>query len=713
MKKSIFLTGLLLVASSYIFAQNEEQDLYDLSLEELMNIEIVSASKKKETVFDAPMSSYTITGTEIKNAGSNSIAEALRLCPELIVREVTNGVYDVHIRGFDNMPRLTDGAFQTNQLTLVMIDDRPVFNHNMGAVYWEALPIEVHDVERIEIVKGPSAPLFGPNAVSGVINIITKKGADEGVFSTADVQYGTQNSLIGRANVGLKQGKFSANVSGNFQQRDNYDDEYFEYASGRYVAGFENLNDPQGNTIRPDLFGDADQSIKKWGVNLFTQLEVKPEFLVGLDAGTQQSENQRYYFNNGYTPISYTTFNSNYLNLYSDYKGLKARASLSNGRDNLNPFVSQVSFEYEYNVADIFIDYTWNVTDNLTIQPGLNYQRAKYTGLYDDEELPLIEGTQTLETSALSLRFDYKPIEKLRLIAALRGDKFSQPDDTYLSYQFASTYHINEKNMLRAVYAKSNSSAFIGPTYLNVNIEYDVPGLPGYRGIYQYQGNPDMKLFNLSLYEFGYRVKLLNNLEADLTLFHQEGNNFYSVITNAAPPGYLNLASTVLKIDNLKDMKGVQNGVTLSLNWVPVANLQVKPFGTYQHSEVENLPSALRTPDYDPNLNTENVFDDVHEPTPAFFGGAYINYQWNKFNINLNPYYMSSYIVFNENDVVNGTRVGHIDNTLILNAKISYKVLDHLNIYINGRNLTGTGKNQHYGTSKIDTFVSGGINFTL
>ncbi len=712
MKRLICVVCLVLTIQ-YVFAQAETEDLYEMSLEELMNIEIVSASKKKENVFDAPLASYTITGKEIRSSGANSIAEALRLCPDLIVREVSNGVYDVHVRGFDNMPRMTDGAFQTNQLTLVMIDDRPVFNHNMGAVYWENLPIEINDIERIEIVKGPAAPLFGPNAVTGVINIITKELAHQGFNASVDAQLGNAGSVITSANVGQNWDKFAINLSGNYQKREMYSDEYFEFRSGNYVKGGSNLRSTMGEPILKEALGDPGQSLDKYGVNLFTKFSLSDALEINFDAGIQEATTKRFYFNNDFTPVSETTFNSNYFNLAADYKGLKIRVSQSNGNDVLSKFVPFVSFEYEYSVNDMMLDYTWNISDKLSIQPGLNYQHAKYTGIASEGQASLIEGDKILETIAASMRFDYSPTDKLRLIAATRADKFSRPDKTYISYQFISTYNINDKNIVRAVYSKSNSSAFVGPTFLNVNLVYQVPGLPdGTFGTYQYKGEPNLKLFSLNLIELGYRVKLFSNLEADLTLFHQEGNDFYAVVYQPIPSGYEPLASNLLQMENL-EMKGIQNGATLSLNWVPMANLQLKPFFTFQKSEIENLPTALRSPDLDPIQNTENVIDDTHYPTPDVFGGAYINYSWNKFNFNINPYFMSAYRVFNENDLIRGTLVGEIDNTFLLNAKISYSVLEKLSIYVNGRNLVGAGTNQHYGTAKTGTLLTGGLRLEL
>ena len=63
-----------------------------------------------------------------------------------------------------------------------MVDDRPVFNYNLGGTVWESLAIDLTDIEQIEIMRGPAASLFGPNAITGVVNIITRKVKDEGIY---------------------------------------------------------------------------------------------------------------------------------------------------------------------------------------------------------------------------------------------------------------------------------------------------------------------------------------------------------------------------------------------------------------------------------------------------------------------------------------------------------------------------------------------------
>ncbi len=126
------------------------------------------------------MSADVITRDMIQKSGARTIPEALRLLPGMIVREQSSGNFDVHIRGLDNIPPGSMMHDFPSTTMLVMIDYRVVYNYIMGGTFWETLPIDIVDVERIELVRGPTAALYGPNAVTGVINIITRKPTANG-----------------------------------------------------------------------------------------------------------------------------------------------------------------------------------------------------------------------------------------------------------------------------------------------------------------------------------------------------------------------------------------------------------------------------------------------------------------------------------------------------------------------------------------------------
>ncbi|MCK5831950.1 MAG: TonB-dependent receptor plug domain-containing protein [Methylococcales bacterium] len=141
----------------------------DLSVEDLLNVEVISVSKKAKSLNDSPAAIYVINQSDIKWIGATSIPEALRLAPGLDVARVDANKWAVSARGFN-------GRF-ANKL-LVLVDGRNVYTRTFAGVYWENLGVMLEDVERIEVVRGPGATLWGANAVNGVINIITKYSAE-------------------------------------------------------------------------------------------------------------------------------------------------------------------------------------------------------------------------------------------------------------------------------------------------------------------------------------------------------------------------------------------------------------------------------------------------------------------------------------------------------------------------------------------------------
>ncbi|MBI4515286.1 MAG: TonB-dependent receptor [Deltaproteobacteria bacterium] len=148
---------------------SRSSDLAELSLEELMNVEVTSVSKKEEPLFGAPAAIYVITQEELRRSGATSVAEALRMVPGVLVARMDSNKWAVAVRGFNNQ--------FANDL-LVLIDGRTVYTPLFAGVFWDVQDMLLEDVERIEVVRGPGATLWGANAVNGVINIITKRAQD-------------------------------------------------------------------------------------------------------------------------------------------------------------------------------------------------------------------------------------------------------------------------------------------------------------------------------------------------------------------------------------------------------------------------------------------------------------------------------------------------------------------------------------------------------
>src|SRR6266702_7615751 len=167
----------LLGATAALGAEPSRGDLADLSLEELSNLEITSVSKHAERLADAPASVFVITAEDIRRSGATSLPEALRIAPNLEVARVNANSYSISARGFNN----TAG----NKL-LVLIDGRIVYTPLFSGVVWDVQDVVLEDVERIEVISGPGATLWGVNAVNGVINVLTRRSTDtQGGFASA------------------------------------------------------------------------------------------------------------------------------------------------------------------------------------------------------------------------------------------------------------------------------------------------------------------------------------------------------------------------------------------------------------------------------------------------------------------------------------------------------------------------------------------------
>jgi iron complex outermembrane receptor protein len=143
-------------------------DLLDMSLEELVDYRMMSMSRKEQRVADMAAAAYVISAEEIRRSGAQSIPEALRLVPGLNVAQISGDRWAVSSRGFNE--RLS------NKL-LVQVDGRSIYSPIFSGVLWETQDAIMGDIERIEVIRGPGAALWGNNAMNGVINIVTRSAA--------------------------------------------------------------------------------------------------------------------------------------------------------------------------------------------------------------------------------------------------------------------------------------------------------------------------------------------------------------------------------------------------------------------------------------------------------------------------------------------------------------------------------------------------------
>ncbi|MFZ5669428.1 MAG: TonB-dependent receptor plug domain-containing protein [Pseudomonadota bacterium] len=165
LNSAAFLTAFLAGAPA-LANEATPGELARLSLEELVNLEITAVSKRPERLADAAASVFVIGGEDVRRSGVQSLAEALRLAPNLNVQQIDALDYGISARGLN--------GFESANKLLVLVDGRTVYSPFFGGVEWSQLHPPLVDLNRIEVVSGPGGALWGANAVNGVVNVVSK-----------------------------------------------------------------------------------------------------------------------------------------------------------------------------------------------------------------------------------------------------------------------------------------------------------------------------------------------------------------------------------------------------------------------------------------------------------------------------------------------------------------------------------------------------------
>jgi iron complex outermembrane recepter protein len=257
-KSCLFLA---LLGSTTLVSAEEQNEVLNLSVEDLLNVEVTSVAKKAQSLNDAAAAIFVISNEDIKRTGVTNIPDALRLAPGLDIARISANQWAVSSRGFN-------GRF-ANKL-LVLVDGRNAYARSFSGVYWEDQDVMLEDIDRIEVIRGPGAALWGANAVNGVINIITKNSAEtQGGLLTGGG--GNQERGFGSLRYGVKLGE--------------------ETSARAYVKGF----DRNQNTLQSGGEAGDDWSKVQGGFRLDSQLNTQDALTVQGDV-YQATVNQFAYF---------------------------------------------------------------------------------------------------------------------------------------------------------------------------------------------------------------------------------------------------------------------------------------------------------------------------------------------------------------------------------------------------------------------------------
>ena len=189
----------------------EISDFEELDLEELLDVEVYTAAKHKQDIAESPSAISVITRDQIENTACTDVACLLRQVPEVDVIRITPMYSAVGARA------LTDAL---GDKALVMVDDREINDEAFGTIYWEILPVHLEDIERIEVIRGPVSALYGANAHSLVVSIITRKAED----ATAEIFMGSgeHDRTSMHLRLGYKFGTWHVQVTGGIETAENW-----------------------------------------------------------------------------------------------------------------------------------------------------------------------------------------------------------------------------------------------------------------------------------------------------------------------------------------------------------------------------------------------------------------------------------------------------------------------------------------------------------
>jgi len=165
------VAGVLVAAASSAIAaaQTPNTDLLQISIEDLMNVQITSASRKEQRAADTAAAVYVITRDDIRRSGMTTLPDLLRLVPGVQVAQINSNSWAISMRGFNDL--LADKV-------MVLVDGRTIYNPLFSGVFWDAEDLMFEDVERIEVIRGPGGAVWGANSTNGVINVITRSAAE-------------------------------------------------------------------------------------------------------------------------------------------------------------------------------------------------------------------------------------------------------------------------------------------------------------------------------------------------------------------------------------------------------------------------------------------------------------------------------------------------------------------------------------------------------
>ncbi|OJJ18757.1 hypothetical protein BKI52_24465 [marine bacterium AO1-C] len=647
--------------SSEAFLQfTVKEDVLSLQPKKAKRPQIYSASKSLEDYLSAPVSATVINQQMIEQSGALNIPEALRLVPGVWVTQKTNGNYEVFLRQNNTT---TSGLLHDTKNTqlLVVIDHVPQYDYLFAGIIWETLPVTIHDIERIEVIKTPSGIFYGNAAIGGVVHIFTKQAQAQNLkfalqSQTGATAFNIQNgggqdvSYLHQGSVSGGIGdKFRFRLSGHYYFLKRFQDDYYLLLENRLLPS-DSLLTFKYNAFETNL--NTKKAQERFGVNAFTSYAFSNKVVVHTRVSYQQTFAQTIQTDDTLALAQRTTntLTAN-VNLFVDK--LHVTASYQVGeRDYAQGYAGN---QFSLNHLQAMADYKFRFR-KVDFQPGIGLLQSNHIS----NQVPT--PSESFTNYYVFLKANLNPIPQLRVMASARGDVFAQSERPFLSYQLSSTYKISS-HLIRGSYVYNEAPALFRRFRQNV----------------QHTIVPDAAPNNASTIELGWSTKIQSRINASLSLFLNQGAYRYTAFTDSTTSArnVFNFAQAGLSSE-------------VSVRW---SKLEVRGFVTLQRS----------------GQMLNDLSQDGFGSTPQFYGGLQLNYEGllGRLNLNTQLYFYENYTIDTQYQALT------IPAKTLLNFKLSYKVWKENSIFLNVRNALNSISPEFVFADQVPAFYLVGLQVAL
>ncbi len=635
-----------IVCLFFVPAFVEGADLGVLSLDELLDLEVVSAAKVPAKVIDTPAAIQVITAEDLRRNNVQSIPEALRMVPGMHVYQIDANKWAVSARGFSS-------RFANKML--VMIDGRTVYSPLFSGVFWDVQDTMIEDIERIEIIRGPGGTLWGANAVNGVMNIITKDSADtQGTLTVLQADTNESGEVSARYGGWLND-RTSYRIYGKFFDRGNFDLPSGEEGADDWHAsrgGFRmdmNVTASNKMTLQGDLYGGESGESSTY-ITPFPPFYNQADIDAPVSGGNILGRWTR-------------TFSKNSEMIFQTYYDHTERDEF---------FVDET-----IDTADFDLQHRFEALSRLEILWGLGYRftrgdtigKETVPGILSYNMNPKVR-RDNLFSGFLQGRLPFAGDKGEFTL----GTKLEHNDYTDFEWQPSARlmWSLNGNHSIWVAISRSvrTPSRLEHDADVNVGALLLPPQQGGLLTFVRLMGNDSVESETIYSYETGYRGKLTNHLFFDLSLYY----NKYNDLINGLPTGAVILENSpteshlVLPVQINNGMDGETYGAEISCGWSVSEWWRLTGGYTWFQYNTFNEGDFQETRQgFSEDENAHHLISLV----------SYLDFPHN-FELNSSLYYVSSLV---------GSNGLTIDPHISFDLNVGWHPTENLTVSIGGRNL--------------------------